>query len=226
MKRRDLALLAGATAIGVILAVAVTMAAATPKPSAESATEATIALPALSNMSSLASAPTPADTTLETTLAKEDAALTADDAAVPDEMAPGVPVAGSFRVLLRDLGTQHRVIYAFTTSKSRVCGGITDGASGCFDRFASGQVNYFVGALVGEPVIVFGFLPNDAHSVDVVAAGQHYPAIVGRNAFFLQLPDPTLPATQVESVNVTLTNGQSLVTDASLSRTPQAAPTP
>lgn len=137
--------------------------------------------------------------------------LTDDDPAVPAEFRAGA-ARKDLRVLLSELGTGGRAIYAFTTAKNRVCLGLTDFTSGCYSGLPLGAaVDVTVGDPdaegSGEPPLVWGLARNDVRRIDVEVGGQTYPATFARNAYFFQLTDSSVSTSAITAVVVKRADG-------------------
>jgi hypothetical protein len=172
-----------------------------------------IVVPALSHMTGLGRAATARDRAV--TAAAEPAlnALT-DPQGAPPGMAPGAVEPARLRILLDNLGSSHRAIYAVPTRGGRVCGGLTGGPSGCLEGFtAAGPVDYSIGDAdaigSGEPAIVWGLAPDDVRSVHVVVGGTSYPAVMGKNAYFFEFPSAVLEPSAVSAIVVGFASGGS-----------------
>jgi hypothetical protein len=175
-----------------------------------------IAVPAFANMRTLAESETALDRNIARAEAAAIAQLTTPAADVPADMLPGQAERGTVRVLLDNLGPNKRAIYAYRTTKGRVCGGLTDQSSGCFDGFTEqAPVTYTFGVPGGnssvEGLIVYGFMPDSVRSVSVVIAGIEYDATVGRNAFFVQLPSASVSPRSIEAIIVGFVNGRTQI---------------
>lgn len=134
------------------------------------------------------------------------AQLTAPDAGAPPEFHPGTP-RNDLRVLLSGLGEGGRAIFAFTTSKSRTCLGLTGFTSGCYAGLPLGaSVDITVGDPddegSGEGALVWGIARNDVRAVEVEVGSGHHAATLGRNAYFFQLTDASLPTSAITAVIV------------------------
>lgn len=122
------------------------------------------------------------------------------------------PAAGSVHRLLARSGGMAVDLDAWLTPGGRVCTQNSRGSGGCFDAFAPGE--YFnatisdpdrVGA--GAPVYVWGVVPDQVASVDVVVSGVRHPALVRDNAVFFELADASVGPDAVERFVVTLDGG-------------------
>jgi hypothetical protein len=137
--------------------------------------------------------------------------LTGNDAAVPAAYRAGA-ARDDLRVLLSGLGEARRSIFAFTTAKNRVCLGLTEFTSGCYEGLPLGAT---VDITVGDPdvegggeaAIVWGLARNNVRGVQVAAGGKNYIARLANNAYFFQLPDATMPSTAITGLSVSLTDG-------------------
>lgn len=150
---------------GGVLAVAVWTATATGGGAAPTV-EPPIVTPALDNIAALSRPQTPRDEAIAHRVAGDIARLTASAEGLPASMLPGRAQLDRVRVLLDDVGSRPYTIYAYTTTKNRVCSGLTNGPSGCLTGFApAGPVDYSVGdpdwVGSGAPALVWRLSPND-----------------------------------------------------------------
>ena len=87
------------------------------------------------------------------------------------------------RVLMTDVGTAKGTIYAYPTSRGRVCAVLTDYSSGCLDgfrdRFADIDFTYGRG-------IVWGLAPNSVTAVDVYVGGVRQATRLENNVYFFE----------------------------------------
>lgn len=139
------------------------------------------------------------------------AQLTEGDGAAPEEFRAGA-ARDDLRVLLAGLGDARRAIYAFTTVKDRVCVGLTEFTSGCYEGLPLGAaVDVTVGDPdvegAGEPPLVWGLTRNDVDRVDVEVEGRAQPATVARNAYFFRLSGNLLPASAITALVVHRADG-------------------
>lgn len=226
-KRRKFAALAISALCGTGLASAVVSTRATGSP-LEVTKGPPIAIPAASNMSGLARPETARDHAVANAAALQLNALT-DGAGAPPGMAPGAPDMARFRVLLDNLGSSHRAIYAVPTRAGRVCGGLTGGPSGCLEGFtAAGPVDFSIGDVdaigSGEAAIVWGLAPDSVRTVHVVVAGTRYAATMGRNAYYFAFPSSATAPSAVSAIAVDFENGRSQTIAVNLAAAPMAAP--
>ncbi|MEJ7792415.1 MAG: hypothetical protein WKF65_10640 [Gaiellaceae bacterium] len=140
--------------------------------------------------------------------------LTAADVGVPAAWLPGAARANDLRVPLAKVGSADRSVFMFRTSRGRLCYGLSGFSSGCLQGLpASVPVTAMAGEPdaydAGEGPVVFGFARNDVQAVDVIVAGKPYPAEVGANAYFFQLPDNRVKAAAFEAVVAHLSGGRS-----------------
>jgi hypothetical protein len=106
------------------------------------------------------------------------------------------------RQLLTGLGENNMSLYAIPTDTGDVCTVLTDGPSGCAgpENFADGHadIGVFTRTLGETPVTVYGLILDDVRAVTVMdnQSGRN-PAVVGNNAFFVQMGDPKAWPTEV-----------------------------
>jgi hypothetical protein len=127
-------------------------------------------------------------------------------------MLAGTIKPGTFRVLLDRAGTGRRAVYAVETEYGRVCFGLTRGPSGCIEGFpAHLPATYTIGdpdvAGSGEPVHLFGLLEDSVTAVEVEVAGDLYPALVGKNSYFFEVPSSALEPQDVDALILRLSDG-------------------
>jgi hypothetical protein len=166
-------------------------------------------IPAAANMAALAKVPSAGDRALsESSEVRSEIEATVGRAdGVAERMLPGGERADSFRTLMTDVGYAHRSIWAITTSKGRVCAGLTDFTSGCISRFASPDehVTITMGRpTIGAPLIVWGLAPDDVAKVDVVVNGTAQQARLGDNAYYFELANTKLDDEAITALVVTL----------------------
>lgn len=117
--------------------------------------------------------------------------IDAMNAAVPnvrDAMYEGRQLGDQSRVLARGLGATGLDIYAYPTSKGRVCFTTSRGGGGCVDQAHPFAWGAFVPS-AGDPaqlLQVIGLVPNNVKSVSVVTGGASTLATLRRNAFFYE----------------------------------------
>ena len=196
---------------GVVLAIAVWTAAAggggaSPTP------EPPIVTPALANIGALSRPQTARDEAIAKRVRGDIARLTASAEGLPLSMLPGGAQLDRVRVLLDNVGSHRYSIYAYTTTKGRVCSGLTNGPSGCLTGFAqAGPVDYSVGdpdwVGSGAPAVVWGLSPDHVTGVDIIVDGTARPAVMGNNAFFLEMSSEKTPPSSVEGLVVHFANG-------------------
>jgi hypothetical protein len=146
-------------------------------------------------------------------VAEEVGHVTAGEVSVPDEWLPGEADADTIRIALDGVGTQHRSIWIVRTTKGRICAGLTDFTAGCIEGLppdvAVTALSADPDALgTGEAPLVWGIRRDNVKSVDVIVNGHPYQAVLGRNAYFLQLPDPATSDRAIERVVAHLANGE------------------
>jgi hypothetical protein len=140
-----------------------------------------VSLPAQANVAALKTAPSLTPSQLKQLLAE--APDLTPPASQPADWTPGKALMHQARVLMTNVGTAKRTIYAYPTSRGRVCAVLTDYSSGCLDgfrdRFADVDFTYGRG-------IVWGLVPNSVAAVDVDAAGIRRPARLENNVYFFE----------------------------------------
>lgn len=135
-------------------------------------------------------------------------ALTSPAPGVPEEWQPGA-ARNDLRILLAGLGPSSRSIFAFTSTKGRVCFGLTGFTSGCsagmpaFERVTVTTGDPDAGG-TGEPALVWGFARDGVSRVEVVVAGERFGARLANNAYFFQLPNGALPTSAIEAIVVSV----------------------
>lgn len=140
------------------------------------------------------------------------ASINASQAAVSNDLYEGVENVERSRLLLSHLGTMGLSIFAYPTSKGRVCFTTSIGGGGCITRSEPNGWTEIVPPRVssGSPIIVAGIVPSSVTAVTVTIGGRGEAAQLGRNGFFYEHPyDSSLPA----AVSFTTANG-ALTTDA------------
>jgi hypothetical protein len=144
-----------------------------------------VSLPAQANVAALKTAPSLTPSQLKQLLAQ--APDLTPPASQPPEWTPGQALMHQARVLMTDAGTAKRTIYAYPTSRGRVCTVLTDYSSGCLDgfrdRFADVDFTYGRG-------IVWGLVPNSVRAVDVYVGGVRRPARLENNVYFFEGDTP------------------------------------
>ena len=125
--------------------------------------------------------------------------LTTGTENVPTQLLPGDSVISESRLLLSHVGSWGASLYAWPTTKGRVCYVLTGAAATCEGDFTEAHPfgsGFFdrdeLGS--GEPGGVLGLVPDDVVSVDIVTASETYSTQVVNNALFFQLPDSTIVA--------------------------------
>jgi len=140
-----------------------------------------VSLPAQANVAALKTAPSLTPSQLQQLLAQ--APDLTPPASQPAAWTPGQALMHQARVLMTNVGTAKRTIYAYPTSRGRVCAVLTDYSSGCLDgfrdRFADVDFTFGRG-------IVWGLAPNSVTAVDVYAGGVSRPARLENNVYFFE----------------------------------------
>jgi hypothetical protein len=140
-----------------------------------------VSLPAQANVAALKTAPSLTPSQLKQLLAQ--APDLTPPASQPADWTPGQALMHQARVLMTNAGVAKRTIYAYPTSRGRVCAVLTDYTSGCLDgfrdRFADIDLTYGRG-------IVWGLVPNSVTAVDVYAGGVRRPARLENNVYFFE----------------------------------------
>lgn len=135
-------------------------------------------------------------------------ALTSPAPGVPEDWHPGA-ARNDLRILLDGLGPSSRSIFAFTSTKGRLCFGLTGFTSGCSAGMpAFERVTVTAGDPdaegTGEPALVWGFARDGVSRVEVVVAGERFVARLANNAYFFQLPNGALPTSAIEAIVVSV----------------------
>jgi hypothetical protein len=140
-----------------------------------------VSLPAQANVAALKTAPSLTPSQLKQLLAQ--APDLAPPASQPPEWTPGQALMHQARVLMTDAGTAKRTIYAYPTSRGRVCAVLTDYSSGCLDGFRDrfGDVDFTFGS-----GIVWGLAPNSVTAVDIYTGGVRHQARLENNVYFFE----------------------------------------
>jgi hypothetical protein len=131
----------------------------------------------------------------------------------PDGFCLGKPVPDESRLLLSGLGAGAAKLYAWPTSEGWVCWAWDAGAGSCAPDFAHGRVRASMMGIdpdelgVGVPGVIVGIVPDDVVAVHVVVDGVEYPAILGGNGFFYELPTPKCSPKSFDSVWLTFRDG-------------------
>ena len=177
--KRSIAVLGIAAAIGTVAAAAVF--AASPPPSKGN--------DIVSSYGALARGRTSNDA-LPAAISRGIAAMNAQPPAVDDSLYEGRELGAESRLLLRGVGHNRLDIYAYPTSKGRVCFTTSRGGGGCVDREHQFTWGAFVpGASSPDQTLqLIGLVPNDVTSVTVVRDGKAAAATVANNAFFWESP--------------------------------------
>ena len=139
----------------------------------------------------------------------ERAASLAGGSELPDAVRNGTLDLANAKLLLADVGSTHSNLYAFPTSKERVCYVLTAGPEGClvFTREIPVGISMFDadGFDAGTPTTILGLVPNNVVDVEVRIGGQTYGATFGNNAYFFEPPSTTL---EPEGLRVTFRSGR------------------
>lgn len=195
-----------AACLGLVLAagVAITAPASQHAPTAEPP----IVKEALSSMNVFDRAQRAKDRDVAAAVAADIDAVVSAVGAPSSDAEPGSANTASVRSLLERVGSKKRTIYAFKTSKGRVCGGLSGVTAGCFEGFTKGgPVNWTVGRAPGEPVVIFGFVPDGIESVRVIAEGASLAADLGENAFYAELQSAASGVETLKAIVVTYKSG-------------------
>lgn len=143
------------------------------------------------------------------------ASMNASQAAVSNDLYEGMENVDQSRLLLSHLGTMDISIFAYPTSKGRVCFTTSIGGGGCITRSEPNGWTEIVPPLVksGSPIILAGIVPSNVTAVTVTIGSRTEAAQLGRNGFFYEHSyDSSLPS----AVNFRTANG---------TQTTQALPT-
>lgn len=143
--------------------------------------------------------------------------LTSDDPGVPESFLAGQANAGGLRIAMSHLGTGDHSIFLVRTSKGRICEGLTQFSSGCLeglppDVAVTATAADPDGDNRGEAPLVWGIARNEVKSVDVIVQGQAHPATLANNAYFYELPNNTMLASDITDVVAHLAGGNSVDT--------------
>jgi hypothetical protein len=140
-----------------------------------------VSLPAQANVAALKTAPALTPSQLRQLVAE--APDLTPPASQPPDWTPGQALMRQARVLMTDAGTARRTIYAYPTSRGRVCAVLTGYSSGCLDGFRDrfADVDYTFGR-----GIVWGLAPNSVIAVDVYVAGGSRAARLENNVYFFE----------------------------------------
>jgi hypothetical protein len=111
-------------------------------------------------------------------------AMNANPAPVSADLYEGQQLPAQSRLLLGNPGGSNAGIYAYPTTKGRVCFLITIGGGGCVT--AADPSAWGIALNPGGSLAVYGLVPNTVRSVDVVVGGTSVPARIGQNAFFYE----------------------------------------
>lgn len=138
------------------------------------------------------------------------AVLVANDD-VREDWKPGKPIGG-LRILADHLGASDRQIFAFRTTRGKLCAGLTGFTSGCFAMLPTREG---ITMTYGDPdaegagagTIIWGLTASRVSSVSAIVNGRQQPAVLGDHAYFFQVADPSLPASALQDVVVGYRNG-------------------
>lgn len=193
--RSRLPWLGASLGVGIVLAITTGLASGGESGDSPPAAPATNGegLPALANMAVFSRAQTPADQSVhrDPDVAEMVSVATENTPGVPAAFVPGAARPETGRLLLSELGTAQRKIWAVGTTKGRVCAGLTAFSAGCIAEFAQDRpITVTVGKpSPQEPLTVWGLIPDEVGRIQVVVNGTPQEAITGSNAFFYQLGD-------------------------------------
>lgn len=131
---------------------------------------------------------------------------------VPSSWLPGDVDVAQGRLLLTGLGPSSRAIYAYPTAKGRLCAGLGGFSGGCLQGFfkdapADWTVGDPDGRPGGEPVLVWGIIPDSVKDVRVVVNGHEQSAVVANNAYFFQAADNSLSPSAIEALTLVFVDG-------------------
>jgi hypothetical protein len=118
--------------------------------------------------------------------------VAAANAAVPtgitDDMYEGIELTDQSRELLSHQGTRNLDVYAYPTSKGRVCFTTSGGGGGCVTGKDPLGVLESVPPVVsaGTPITVAGIIPDNVKSVLVDVGSGTESAVVENNAYFYE----------------------------------------
>ncbi len=186
------------TAVGLLVAVAVTAFAGSKSESATTRTSA--AAPPIADAIGALRSPRAQADSLPAQAAAVVASLAAD---VPTGAGndPGVLQLSASRRLLANVGAAGVDLFVVPTSIGKVCYVITGGPTGCYDQFSNGPLvygEYDPDALgSGTPISLYGLARGDVTAVFAVVAGKREPATLGRNAFFYSTRGSAYPTAVV-----------------------------
>ncbi len=182
MKRKPTLIVVGSLCVGLCASVAV--AASTGHRSIAGASARSTEQPAVPDFAALARARSTSDV-LPAQISSSIAAMNASNPGVTDSLYEGQELANRSRLLISNVGTSGATIYAYPTSKGRVCFINTIAGGGCVthtDPFAWGETP----TDDGKTVMVYGIAPNSVRSVSVIAGGMSVAATLQRNAFYFE----------------------------------------
>lgn len=180
--------------------------------------EKEIAVPALQNMAVFARAYATRDDAIASNIQEVAPLLEQGGPNVPSDWLPGAAQGNRARALLN---TRGRVVFAFPTSKGRVCSGLSGFGAGCLAGFtADHPVSLTYGdPAAGEPGIIWGMAPDSVKRVQVIVGGVPEDATMGENAYFYQ---GTASSREFAGLVVTFKDGSSQT--ISLPAAPPEAP--
>ena len=138
------------------------------------------------------------------------AVLVADDD-VREDWKPGKPI-GEIRILADQLGASDREIFAFRTTKGKLCVGLTRFTSGCFAALPTTEgitMTYGVPDAegIGEGTIIWGLTAGRVSHVSAVVNGRQKTAVLGDHVYFFQVADASLPTSALEELVVGYRDG-------------------
>lgn len=115
-------------------------------------------------------------------------AMNATRAPVAETLYEGQHLKAQSRLLLGGVGSGSLDVYAYPTSKGRVCFTTSRGGGGCVTRSDPIAWGAFVPSQVAEGATIqyVGIVPNNVRMVRIFD-GQARPTVFGNNAFFYEL---------------------------------------
>jgi hypothetical protein len=129
-------------------------------------------------------------------------AMNANPAPVSADLYEGQQLPAQSRLLLGNLGGSNAGIWAYPTTKGRVCFLTTIGGGGCVT--AADPSAWAIAVNPAGRLAVYGLIPNAVRSVEVVVDGTSVPATIGQNAFFYE------QQTLTDTPTATFANGTQL----------------
>lgn len=115
-------------------------------------------------------------------------AMNATRAPVAETLYEGQHLTAQSRLLLAGVGSNDLNVYAYPTTKGRVCFTTSRGGGGCVTRSDPIAWGAFVPAQLGQGTKIqyVGVVPNDVRAVRIVE-GTTRPTVFANNAFFYEL---------------------------------------